>query len=290
MRKGIYVYKDQESMNKLLSFYDKAMQDLNIPYTEEYIETSYGTTHLVTAGDTTKPKIFTVHGGNGTTPVNLKLFKYLTKNFCLLTSDVIGMPGKSEPYRNLNSNNDDYGIWLREILDKKGIDKIPFVVSSYSSAMLLTLAHVAPERIEKAALAVPSGIAHGNIFHIAKKMTVPMLKYYKVQDEESFKGIIDLMATEEDQETEEFFRLMMSSYKMEMRPPREFKKKELKDYKAPTIIFASDEDIFFPACRVFPKAKEIFQDPKLIKISGNHLPSAKIMEEVCRKIEEFFVD
>lgn len=290
MRKGIFVYKDQESMNKLIGFYDKAMQDLNIPFTEEYIDTSYGRTHVVTAGDETKPKIFTIHGGNGTTPVNLKLFKDLAKDFCLISPDVIGMPGRSAPYRNLSSKGDDYGLWIREILDRKDIDKIPFVVSSYSSAMLLTLAHVAPERIEKAALVVPSGIAHGPVIRIAKTMTFPMLKYYKVQSEDAFRGIMDLMSTEEDELTGSFFRLMMSSYKMEMRPPREFKKKELKDLKSKVIIFASDEDIFFPADRVFPKAKELFRDPELVKISGKHLPSEKTMKEVCRKIREFLLN
>ena len=181
-------------------------------------------------------------------------------------------------------------MWIREILDRLDIDKIPFVGSSYSSAMILTLAHVAPERIEKAALVVPSGIAHGQLLPITKAMTLPMLKYYKVQSEEAFKGIMDLMSTEEDEQTGSFFRLMMSSYKMEMRPPREFKKKELNDLKSKVIIFSSDEDIFFPADRVFPKAKELFRDPELIRITGKHLPSEKTMKEVCRKIREFLLN
>lgn len=51
---------------------------------------------------------------------------------------------------------------------------------------------------------------------------------------------MDLMSTEEDELNGSFFRLMMSSYKMKMRPPREFKKKELKDLKSKVIIFLSD--------------------------------------------------
>ncbi len=289
MSRGRFVYKDQSSRDKILGFYDRAMEDLNVQYHEEYLETSYGTTHIVIAGDDTKPPVFTVHGGNGITPLNLKLFLPLLRDHCLITPDVIGMPGKSTPYRTLNTNKDDYGRWLVEILDILKLDKIPFVVSSYSSAMLLSLAQVAPQRIEKAALVVPSGIAHGSLMPILSSMTVPMLKYYFVQSDRSFKKIMQLMATEDDEQMEEFFKLMMSSYKMEMKPPREFSKSDLKNFTAPLILFASDDDIFFPANRVFQRAKEIFPTmPELIKISGNHLPSADTMEFVCERIGEAF--
>ena len=36
---------------------------------------------------------------------------------------------------------------------------------------------------------------------------------------------------------------MMSSYKMEMRPPREYKKREMISFKAPLLIMASEKDI-----------------------------------------------
>ena len=53
----------------------------------------------------------------------------------------------------------------------------------------------------------------------------------------------------------EFFDIMMSSYKMEMKPPREYKAKELDSFTSPLLIIASDRDIFFPADKVFAKAE-----------------------------------
>ena len=100
---------------------------------------------------------------------------------------------------------------------------------------------------------------------------------------------MELMASEEDEQDTEFFKLMMSSYKMEMKPPREFKKEHLKSFRAPVILFATDDDIFFPAYKVFPKAEELFvTSPKLIKITGNHMPSSETMKYVCEEITEFF--
>ena len=66
-------------------------------------------------------------------------------------------------------------------------------------------------------------------------------------------------------------------------------KTDLSGYVAPIIRFASDDDIFFPANRVFPRAKEIFANmPELIKIPGNHLPSDDTMAFVCERIGEGF--
>ena len=57
------------------------------------------------------------------------------------------MPGKSDPYRNISSKKDEYGLWIEEVLDHYKEDKISFVVSSYSSAMLLSFAKRRPERV-----------------------------------------------------------------------------------------------------------------------------------------------
>ena len=193
-KSGKFVYKDRESMAKMHAFYDKAMDSLNITYREEYIDTSYGKTHIIIAGDESKPHIFTLHGGNGITPLNILIFRPLLEDFCLIAPDVIGMPGKSEPHRNLNTYREDFGHWLAELMDIMKIDKIPFAVSSYSSAMLLSLAKTAPGKIEKAVLMVPSGIAHGELIPIIKKMSVPMMRYYHAPSQETLKAILSTMS------------------------------------------------------------------------------------------------
>lgn len=276
-------------MEKMSEFYDKSLESLHISYKEKYITSSYGKTHILIVGDENKTPILTLHGGNGISPLNIKLFLPLLEYYCIITPDVIGMPGKSEAYRNINSNSDDYGLWLCEILDKLKIKKISFVVSSYSSAMMLSLAKVSPNRIDKAALVVPSGLDHGPILPIIKKTAIPFIKYYFSQTENSLNKIMHVMSSENDTLWREFFDLMMSSYKMEMRPPKEFKRKELEGFNSPIIIFASNDDIFFPANKVFLKAEEVFKiKPQTHLIEGKHLPSKTTMLYVCDKIVEFF--
>lgn len=285
-----YVYMSTDGEKKIHLFYDKVLADLAVPYNEQYIETSFWKTHMLIVGSPDKPSIFTVHGGNGINPLNLKLFLPLLEHFCIYAPDVIGFPGKSEPIR-MNPKDDSYGIWLKELLEKLNISSIPFIVSSYSSAMLLTLAKVAREKIAKAVLLVPSGIAHGSIFSIVQKQMLPFMTYSIKPTDSRLKKAFKPMLTEEDAVWYDFFHIMLTDYKMEMRAPREFSAKEMERFKAPLFIIASNEDIFFPANRVFPKADKIFHNIKIRKtIDGKHLPSPSTMNALCEEIADFLLD
>ena len=288
IKTGKFVYKNEDSMKKMHEFYDKTLASLDVPYSEDYFDTSFGRTHCLLVGDLEKPRICTIHGGNGITTLNLKLFLPLLEEYCIIAPDVIGMPGKSDPYRNISSRKDEYGLWIREVLDHYKEDRISFVVSSYSSAMFLSFAGMYPENVRSALLLVPSGIAHGSVLPMMGKMVVPFMKYYFSPSVKTLDAVIESMGGKEDPVWREFFDIMMSSYKMEMRPPREYKKREMISFKAPLLIIASEKDIFFPAGRVFRRAREIFAGPiTTIEIESKHLPSDKTMADVCKRTIEF---
>ncbi len=287
--KGKFVYKDEECMKKMHGFYDKTLADLNVSYYEDFFDTSFGKTHCLLVGDADKPRICTIHGGNGITPLNLKLFLPLLEEYSIIAPDVIGMPGKSAPYRNISSKRDEYGLWIREVLDHYNEDVIPFVVSSYSSSMFLSFAKQYPDRVKCAMLLVPSGIAHGPVFPMMSRMVFPFIKYYFSPTKNTLDAVIETMGGEKDPIWREFLDLMMSSYKMEMRAPKEYKKEELASFKSPLLIVASENDIFFPADRVFSKARKIFAGQiTTVLIDSRHLPSAEVMADVCRRTGEFF--
>lgn len=287
--KNKYVYKSKNCEEKMHLFYDKVLTGLSVEYEEKYIETSFGITHLLIVGDKKKKPIFTLHGGNGINPLNIKLFLPLLNDFCIYAPDVIGMPGKSYPYR-MNPKNNDYGLWLNEVIEKIKKDKVTFVVSSYSSAMMLSLAKVHPEKIEKAVLLVPSGISHGNMLVIMQKQMLPFITYEIKPSKQKLKRTFEPMLTEEDEIWYELFDLILTTYEMELRSPREFNKKEMNNLKAPLFIIVAKQDIFFPPKQVLEKAKRIFNcSIKEMIIEGKHLPSENTMKNVCKEIKKFIL-
>ena len=58
-------------MKKIQEFYDRTLDSLAVSYTEDYFYTSFGETHCLLVGDPEKPKLCTIHGGNGITTLNL---------------------------------------------------------------------------------------------------------------------------------------------------------------------------------------------------------------------------
>ncbi len=154
--------------------------------------------------------------------------------------------------------------------------------------MFLSFAGMYPENVRSALLLVPSGIAHGSVLPMMGKMVVPFMKYYFSPSGKTLDAVIESMGGKGDPVWREFFDIMMSSYKMEMRPPREYKKREMISFKAPLLIIASEKDIFFPASRVFRRAREIFAGPiTTIEIDSKHLPSDETMVDVCKRTIEF---
>ncbi len=291
IKNGKFVYKNEDCMRKMYEFYDKSLASLGVPYSEDYFDTSFGKTHCLLVGAPQKTRICTLHGGNGITPLNLKLFLPLLEEYCIIAPDVIGMPGKSVPYRNISSKKDEYGLWIKEVLDYYKEERISFVVSSYSSAMFLSFAKMYPENVRSAVLLVPSGIAHGPILPMIGKMVVPFIKYSFAPSKKTLDTVIESMGGNGDSEWREFFDIMMSSYKMEMRPPREYKKNEMISLNAPLMIIASEKDIFFPAGRVFRKAREIFAGPvTTVEIDSKHLPSNETMADVCEQMKAVFLE
>lgn len=286
---GRFVYKDQESMQKMREFYDKTLAALDVPYREDYFDTSFGRTHCLLVGDPDKPRICTIHGGNGITTLNLKLFLPLLEDYSMITPDVVGMPGKSAPYRNISSRKDEYGLWIREVLEHYNVEKIHFAVSSYSASMLLSFAGYHPEMIDRSLLLVPSGIAHGPYMPMLVKMMIPFVKYYFRPSVKTLNTVIETLGGESSAIWREFFDLMMSAYKMELKAPKEYGKDELASFNAPLLIIASRGDIFFPADKVFKRAKEIFNGLIItVETDSKHLPTEEAMVGICKMAKEFF--
>ena len=45
IKNGKFVYKNEDGMKKMHEFYDKTLASLDVPYSEDYFDTSFGKTH-----------------------------------------------------------------------------------------------------------------------------------------------------------------------------------------------------------------------------------------------------
>ncbi|MGN1132402.1 MAG: alpha/beta hydrolase, partial [Ruminococcus sp.] len=89
------IYRNEKAKKSVLDLYDKQINELNIPYQDIYVDTSFGKTHLIECGNLNGKPLLVFHGGNSTTAYNLKYCNFLLPHFHICAVDTMGHPGKS---------------------------------------------------------------------------------------------------------------------------------------------------------------------------------------------------
>lgn len=281
------IYKSVTGKQKSLELYDFQMDRLGITYSDIYIMTSFGQTHIIETGNDRGKDLVIFHGGNSTTAYNLLLCDFLLKDFHIYAVDIIGHPGKSAE-KCLSHKNYDYGIWAAEVIDGLGLEKVCCFGGSFGGGVLAKLLCVAPEKIEKAVLAVPAGI--NNALPISTVgMIIPLVMYRITKKEKYIKRTAMHMALFEEVLDEDTLAVLKDSFdnvKTKIGMPSNVNPKLLKNYKSPTLVIAAERDCLFPAGRVLPKAQKIFCNCETLMMEGSgHMHVMPV--SVKNKIIEF---
>lgn len=203
------IYRNEQSKKAVWNLYDRQMENLDTPYTDLYIDTSFGRTHLIECGNLTGKPLLVFHGGNATTAYNLKYCRFLLKDFHIYAVDTIGHPGKSAEV-SLSPRNQDYGKWAVDVIKGLGFDRIACFGGSFGAGIVVKAMCVAPELIGRSVLLVPSAIKNAPTYK-SINMAFPMLMYALTHKERWFVRCILPMAITESNITEEILTTARSS-------------------------------------------------------------------------------
>ena len=58
------IYKSQKGKQEILELYDRQLQRLELPYSDIWVNTSFGETHLIETGNLLGEPLLVFHGGN----------------------------------------------------------------------------------------------------------------------------------------------------------------------------------------------------------------------------------
>lgn len=259
------IYKLEEGKGSSLKLYDEQIKKLGMPYYDIYVNTTFGKTHLIETGNKNGKPLLVFHGGNSTTSYNLLACRFLLNDFHIYAVDTIGHPGKSDEI-SLSAKNYDYGKWASEVITQIGYDKINCFGASFGGGILAKLMCVAPQKVEKAVLVVPSGI--NNAFPISSaKMMIPLIKYLATKDEKYIKQTALFMSISEDvldSDTMDTIKDSFDNVKTKVGMPTNVDEKLMQKFKSPALVIASEKDCLFPARKVLPRAKQIIQTVRCV--------------------------
>ena len=286
------IYKSAEGKAKILEYYDKALLRLNVNYKDLFVDTRFGKTHILEIGPEEGKPLVIFHGGNVTNPVSLSWFKPLMNEYHIYAPDTIGHPGKSDETR-ISPRDSSYAQWAVDFLDEIGLNQAYFIGPSYGGGIAVKIASYAPERISKAVLLIPSGIANGSTKRMIFEVLIPVLIYkYFSNHDRLVRAVRPMLSEEIDEDLLQHIGDVLRYAKLESEFPRLVTSEEIKGFRAPTLVFAGEKDIFFPADVIIPRVKEII--PNLVAAESlkgsNHFPSKQTIDYVNKRIKEFLDD
>jgi pimeloyl-ACP methyl ester carboxylesterase len=242
---------------------------------------------VILAGPEDAPPLVVLPGGNFLNPLCLSWFLPLTETFRLYAPDIVGQPGRSARTRP-SARGDGHARWLGEVLDGLGLGMASFVGISYGAGLVLRLAGLAPGRVAGAVLVSPAGVAAGPIWPMLRDAALPMLVYRARPNRERLMRAARPLLTEPVEPYVRQLGLIYRHVKLDRELPRAATKEELAGYRAPTLLFAAENDLFFPANRVIPRAEEIVPTLETETLAGiRHVPSRDAFAHINARTAAF---
>jgi pimeloyl-ACP methyl ester carboxylesterase len=237
------------------SLYDRAVESLlNVPVVDEWVDTKAGQTHLLTAGDVSAPPVIVFQGGNVTNPVTLAWVQALADDHYLVAPDTPGQPGKTAV-----DSPPEYGPWVVDVLDRVGLERAAMVGTSHGAGVLLETAAHAPDRIDAAALLVPSGF--GTPLSVGLlRIVVPSLGYRVLPGQQLLRWALTPMFTQPVSSVDD---CIIETISMALRTgdltadfPGPDDPSDLAAFEAPALVITGEYDPFFPGKRTCKRAAQ----------------------------------
>jgi pimeloyl-ACP methyl ester carboxylesterase len=284
------IYRSPGAEAMVHELYERARLRLPFPTESRSLATRLGPTHLLIAGPPDGPPVVVLHGGNVINPLTLGWFAPLVDRFRLYAPDTIGHPGMSAPVR-VSASDRRLGEWVVDVIDQLGLARPAFIGLSFGAGIFLRLAAVAPERIARAALVVPSGLSpipKGSMLRLG----IAYLTGRRASRERAIEQVVRLLSIgEPDPLMIEAVTLAFIGTRLETEMPRVARPTELAELVAPILVVAAERDPLFPPERVFPAARRVFQDvtTAILPADVGHILSPHARRRLNECLEDFLL-
>ncbi|RKR13100.1 pimeloyl-ACP methyl ester carboxylesterase [Maribacter vaceletii] len=255
------LFKSEKGKTEILKLYNQKLEDLNIKYQYQNVDTSFGATNIIVTGDAAKPPLFLVHGSNGCAPIALETYSGLESHFQVFAVDVLAQPNKSAETL-LSMKNDDYGKWLHEVIDTLELKNVTLAGFSLGGLVILKTLEYKDANIKEVFLSAPAYIVNGNPLKALFKVFIPMKRYMKTKKIKFVERFLKELFTEQDAFAIQFLSKVFLHFKMDFTPVPVIKTQAAKSLQTPITLIAAKNDLMFPGEKMIKRANKIFPSLK----------------------------
>jgi pimeloyl-ACP methyl ester carboxylesterase len=175
----VSVFRSDDARAAYFGLYDAALAASSMPVAETNVETSFGRTHVLTAGDSSKPPLVAIHPLAMSSTFWLPLLPTFAANHSVTLIDALGDLNKSVARKPITRANHVVS-WLDESLTALGIERAAMVAMSMGTWMATQYAMTFPDRVERLALIAPVGLVSGQ--HLGWMLSAYYATYLRPTD------------------------------------------------------------------------------------------------------------
>jgi pimeloyl-ACP methyl ester carboxylesterase len=286
INKPTSLYKSPQIKAQFMEIYDAKMAEWPVPSESIYLDTSYGTVHVIASGPQDAPPMLLLHASGIPAWSWTYNAEALSAHYRTYAIDLIADAGRSE-YDSLDhrmQDGKDEADLYAEIMDQLGVQRAYVVGASEGGFIGSNLALYAPERVEKLVLLGPMGYA-GAVQSMLRIMLAQFFPLEPVQANTFHWAFSDDPKLSED--FGPWFRLVMGGTNPVKVAPLPLKPEQRQNIQAPVLMVlgARDNLVGDPA-----RARALVQDMQDLRVEvldTGHLIGAEQPEPVNALIIEF---
>jgi len=285
------VYKSVRWKEKIQSAHLDRLNNLEIPFRTIDLQTEFGNTKVtITEKHEQVDKIPTIvlHGVHASAGIALKALQPLAEKYQLFIIDTVGQATMSEDSK-LDLNNNSYGKWLKESIEKLGFSKVNIIAASYGGFLLSDLLRTDPNKVNKAIFLVPAGFANGSPWSSIRQVSIPMIKYNLTGNEKDLYKFMSAFYSEIKSDDIEFQKSLLKGVNLDLRRPPLAKENEFSDFNGKVYYMGVEDDIFFPVEQSLKKLKQAFTTltDSYILQGAKHIPATRHNQDINNKISKW---
>jgi pimeloyl-ACP methyl ester carboxylesterase len=246
----------------MMAWYEQKLARFSVPISSQFVNTRYGCTHIITAGDRCAPPIILLHGTN----VNMlgwqAQIEGLSEQYYLIAPDVIGYAGKSDPVR-LSYRTPDYAFWLMDVLDALQVSSAVLIGSSAGGFFALHFAYHCPQYVRAVILLNPCGIVPFRFpLNIMRQIPIAYTVGFFSRRMASYwlaKKLAQKNVAPNTQPNPENIHLAYLILKHYIRhhPPGTLQPRQLRQINTPTLLLVSQHEPFLPLRHMLRRATRL---------------------------------
>jgi pimeloyl-ACP methyl ester carboxylesterase len=227
------VYHSPEQRDAFRAVYNQFLAGM--PFAMRMVETLYGETFLLEAGDAANPSVLLLHGSCSNSAFWFGDILALMGDYHVFAADIPGEAGNSAEYR-LSLDNAEYAEWLAALLDALGLMTVSLAGNSLGGWMALKFATAYPARVTRLMLIASGGLADVNR-HYLEKAEAAAENGEELTFDKDVSGGASI-----PKEILDFLNLILASYDPICVPLPVFSGEALERLKMPVLYVAGEAD------------------------------------------------